>query len=311
MAAARPAVVGGFILGGLALAVTAILLFGGGKLFEKTTRVVVYFKGSIAGLTTGSPVTFRGVQVGDVHSIVVKVDPDSQNVHIPIYLTLRPQRVEGPQASDILHDFQRLIAAGLRAKLVNQSLVTGQSAVDLDFAPSTAAELVGADPTVMEIPALPSELQKLKDQFADLPLREAVDGAMRTLASVDQLSRRLDERLDGLAGDAKLIATATVDALNEMNRTAREMSGLIEDGRRELRARGSEASRFLASADRAAVETHTLLKSINELTDPRSRLRADMEAAARDAAATLASLRGFAREIERNPGSLVTGRKAP
>lgn len=311
MATAKPAVVGAFVLGALALAVVAILLFGGGKLFEKTARVVVYFKGSIAGLTVGSPVTFRGVQIGDVESIVVKVDPDSRNVHIPIYLTLRPQRIEGTQPADIIHDYQRLVAAGLRAKLVNQSLVTGQNAVDLDFTPAAPAVLVGADPTVLEIPALPSELQKLKDQFADLPLREAVDGAMRTLASVDLLSRRLNERLDGLSAEAKQISAAAVDALSEIGHTARELSGLVEDSRRELRLRGGEAGRFLANADRAAAEAQTLLRSVNELTDPRSRLRADLEAAARDAAATLASLRGFAREIERNPGSLVTGRKAP
>ena len=311
MATAKPAVVGAFVLGALALAVVAILLFGGGKLFEKTARVVVYFKGSIAGLTVGSPVTFRGVHIGDVESIVVKVDPDSRNVHIPIYLTLRPQRIEGTQPADIIHDYQRLVAAGLRAKLVNQSLVTGQSAVDLDFTPAAPAVLVGADPTVLEIPALPSELQKLKDQFADLPLREAVDGAMRTLASVDLLSRRLNERLDGLSAEAKQISAAAVDALSEIGHTARELSGLVEDSRRELRLRGGEAGRFLANADRAAAEAQTLLRSVNELTDPRSRLRADLEAAARDAAATLASLRGFAREIERNPGSLVTGRKAP
>jgi paraquat-inducible protein B len=311
MATAKPALVGAYILGALALGIVAILLFGGGRMFEKTARVVVYFKGSIAGLTVGSPVTFRGVQIGDVENIVVKVDPDSRNVHIPIYLTLRPQRIEGTQPADIIQNYQRLIAAGLRAKLVSQSLVTGQSAVDLDFTPTAPAVLVGADPTVLEIPALPSELQKLKDQFADLPLKEAVDGAIKTLASVDLLSRRLDERLDGLAGEAKQISAAAAAALGEIGHTARELSGLLEDGRRELRARGGEAGRLMANADRAATEAQTFLRSINELTDPRSRLRADMEAAARDAAATLASLRGFAREIERNPGSLVTGRKAP
>ncbi|TAD87194.1 MAG: MCE family protein [Alphaproteobacteria bacterium] len=311
MADSKPAIVGGFVLGSLALAVAAILMFGGGKLFEKTARVVVYFTGSIAGLTVGSPVTFRGVQIGAVESIVVKVDPDAGNVNIPVYLTLRPQRVEGTQPADIIRDYERLIAAGLRAKLVSQSLVTGQSAVDLDFTPTAPPVLVGGDPTVMEIPALPSELQKLKDQVADLPLRELADGALRTLASLDLLSRRLEERLDGLGDDSKVIIAAAAETLAEVTRTAGEMSGLIEDGRRELRGRGAEFGRLLSTVDRAAADTQTLVKSINALTDPRSRLRADLEATARDAAATVASLRGFAREIERNPSALVTGRKSP
>ena len=50
MGAARPAVVGAFVLGGLALAVAAILFFGGTRLFAPTTRAVIFFEGSVAGL---------------------------------------------------------------------------------------------------------------------------------------------------------------------------------------------------------------------------------------------------------------------
>jgi hypothetical protein len=101
---------------------------------------------------------------------------------------------------------------------------------------------------VLEIPAMPSELQKLKDQFADLPLREAVDGAMRTLASVDLLSRRLDGRLDVLTDEAKQISAAAIDALSEISHTARELSSMLQDGRREIRLRGG------GGADPAALD---------------------------------------------------------
>jgi hypothetical protein len=38
-------VVGGFVLGAIALLVAAIVLFGGGALFPRTTRALVYFQG--------------------------------------------------------------------------------------------------------------------------------------------------------------------------------------------------------------------------------------------------------------------------
>ena len=70
----KPSVVGGFILSGLALAVAAILLFGGLDLFAPTQQAVVVFPGSISGLEDGSPVTFRGVQVGSVRHISVQLE---------------------------------------------------------------------------------------------------------------------------------------------------------------------------------------------------------------------------------------------
>ena len=54
----RPAAVGSFILGALALAVAAILLFGGMRLFATSSRCVVFFRESLAGLDIGSPVTY-------------------------------------------------------------------------------------------------------------------------------------------------------------------------------------------------------------------------------------------------------------
>ena len=66
MAAARPAAVGGFVLGALALVVVAILLFGGSHLFAPRFRAVAFFHGSVAGLEIGAPVTFRGVRIGSV-----------------------------------------------------------------------------------------------------------------------------------------------------------------------------------------------------------------------------------------------------
>jgi paraquat-inducible protein B len=64
MPSAKPAAVGGFVLGALIIVVVAILFFGGPQAFSSKTKAVVYFDGSVGGLGPGSPVTFRGVRVG-------------------------------------------------------------------------------------------------------------------------------------------------------------------------------------------------------------------------------------------------------
>ncbi|WP_424140826.1 MlaD family protein, partial [Roseomonas chloroacetimidivorans] len=146
MAATRPAVVGGFILGGLALAVAAILLFGGSRLFEQTKRAVVFFEGSVAGLDVGAPVTLRGVRVGSVQRIALHLSASGQ-ARIPVTLELLPDQVnrEGKDAQQSDADIEHLVEAGLRAQLNSQSFVTGQLRVDLDFRPGTPAERVAAD----------------------------------------------------------------------------------------------------------------------------------------------------------------------
>jgi ABC-type transporter Mla subunit MlaD len=58
---ANPKIVGGFILAAIGLLVAAALVFGTFTFFEVTRRFVVFFQGSVDGLTQGSAVLFRGV----------------------------------------------------------------------------------------------------------------------------------------------------------------------------------------------------------------------------------------------------------
>ncbi len=128
MAADRQTAVGAFVLGGTVLALSAIVLFGKFNIFGTTTRAVVVFQDSISGLSIGAPVTFRGVRVGAVDSIVIQFDPTTRTAYIPVTVQLEPDRVRVSRGgnSDVV-DLSRLIARGLRAELNTQSFVTGQS----------------------------------------------------------------------------------------------------------------------------------------------------------------------------------------
>jgi len=66
----HPRLVGAFVLGAIALVLGAIVVLTSGG-FEHRDRFTVFFPGSVSGLNPGSPVTFRGVKMGEV----VKVSP--------------------------------------------------------------------------------------------------------------------------------------------------------------------------------------------------------------------------------------------
>ena len=62
----NPTLAGTFVLGALALMVTALLTLHSCNIFSKTGRFVAYFNESVQGLSVGSAVKLRGVQVGRV-----------------------------------------------------------------------------------------------------------------------------------------------------------------------------------------------------------------------------------------------------
>jgi paraquat-inducible protein B len=322
MASPGPAAVGGFVLGGLALVVAAILFFGGGDMFAPKTRAVVYFQDSVGGLAAGAPVTFRGVSVGSVKRVALMVDPAALTARIPVYLELEPNRVT--VAGGIAHHpmLQRLIAAGLRAKLVPQSLVTGQMVVELDLSPGTEAHFVGPkDSDVPEIPAIQSDLQELRQQLSQAPIAETVAQALRTLTAIEKLVGRFDGEVGPLAAGARGalestgrtmdIASQTIERLGgEASGTLADAHGLLQDTRQQIVERSEDASRTLTDADKTLQAARGLITSANSLVAVRSQSRADLEASLRDLAATTSAFRDFAESIERDPSLLLHGRSS-
>lgn len=150
------------MLGGLGLLVMGIILLGGGRLFSNDLEYVLYFDGSVSGLSTGAPVVFRGVPMGSVTRINLVANARDSNVTIPVYVRIdersfvRASRSASPSESIQQEIIRRMVQRGLRARLQLQSLITGQYRVELDFIPP-AANFRSATPD-MEIPTIPSPI---------------------------------------------------------------------------------------------------------------------------------------------------------
>ncbi|CCG42966.1 MlaD family protein [Magnetospirillum molischianum] len=300
---ASPTAVGGFVLGGLLLAVAAILFLGGMRLFTPTLGAVVFFPTSVAGLTVGAPVTFRGVRIGSVSKILLRLNVDDRSSLIPAYLELDADRISwedtSPQGVEAGGDpgIPRLVHAGLRAALSTPNLVTGQLGVDLDFHPDSPILAHGPAMDVPEIPSIPSDLQNLKDKFIELPLRELVDETRTTLSHMvavfDVLGLLVDEsRKTAIdARETLRVTSAAVRTLGaDAGRTLGDIDRLTLDGRR-----------VLETAERTTRHAESLMASLDSLSQPRSDMRDDLEATLRDLAASASSLRSFTRDLERSP----------
>ena len=198
----NPKLVGVFVIGAIVLVITGILAFGGLQYFSSKIKFVAFFPGaSLSGLDVGSPVTFRGVKVGQITSIVIQYDVVRQRLRVPIQFDLdtnRLQFISGEQSPE--RNIPELIARGLRGQLQTVSLVTGQTTIDFNFYPDTPARLFGSaagvGSGVIELPTIPSDIEQLKTnltsvlaKLSKLPLEKISDEIITTIADADLLLR--------------------------------------------------------------------------------------------------------------------------
>jgi len=316
MTANKPLLVGAFVLGGLALGVLAILLFGGTHIFSRTSRIVSVFSGSVAGLSVGSPVTFRGVDIGKVQRILVQLDETNHTGVIPVYMVIEPDKVEwtnGSFRSDA-PSMAAAINAGLRAQLRSQSLVTGQLSVDLDFYPGSpivAAHLKGK---TLELPTMPSDMQNLKDEIHELNLGDLSEKARRTLVSMQRLmddaGNRIGPLADSLQSTLETARNTLVSLQGNSSRTLRNIDQLAAMSRGQIETNGRDLDQVLRTAQATAAQAEKLVTTLNDMTAPRSPLRDDLQSSVRDLAASAGSLRAFTHDLERDPAGTLF-RKAP
>jgi paraquat-inducible protein B len=284
-------------------------------------QAAVVFQGSIAGLSVGAPVTFRGVRVGAVESVGIEFEPKTQVAYIPVIIRLAPNRAPGTRrAASEPADLPNLITRGLRAQLNVQSFVTGQSEIDLDFDPTAPAILHPDLTTLPEIPTRQSTLQRATEQLRQLPLRELADDTTATLQALRGLAEKLDRALPPLVDSLKTTSDHSAQMVDSAGAVMRDLQArldtildtvgaLAKTGEQQVRERGGDLRTVLAASDQTMRQVRDLLADMKGLTSDRGASRVNLEATLRDLAAAAASLRGFAHDVEHDPQLLLTGRK--
>ena len=193
-----PRVIGSFVVGAIILTVAGLMFFGPGGFLSETRSYVVYFDSSVKGLNVGSPVRFRGVKIGQVKDINVRVRPSDFQFHIPVVIDIEPSRIKAEGTKQGLLEALKttvkggdpmlsLVDKGLRAQLQLDSLVTGQLYVNFDMLPNAPLVLTGYSSEYPELPTVSSSLEELTKTFQDLPLKDLADKLIRSAEGFEQI----------------------------------------------------------------------------------------------------------------------------
>jgi len=319
--------IGAFVLAALAMIVVGVLWLSGNTLFKKQQEAMIFYKGNVTGLYVGAPVTFRGVAVGQVEEIGIRVDRDSLQSLIPVRIRLQPDALRFRRnGADAAIDLPTLVQRGLRARLVAQSFVTGQKSIELDFVPNTPSTLIG-DGSKPEIPALGDRFGALIDQVADLPLRDTVQEVRDTVrelrGTLVSVQHTLDSTKQVLAGAAEELgktgrdSRVTLQAANEAVRqvqlntaaTLASITQLADATRNTVTAAQPELQRTLQGAREAAESARIAMGRVSEMTAPNASLRADLDASMRDLSQAARGLRDWSELLEEKPNAVIFGNK--
>lgn len=315
---ANPTLIGAFVVGAIALAVIGVLVLGSGQMFKRTVKFVCFFTGAVDGLSVGAPVKFKGVEIGSVVDIRLRIgeQPEAfgplqiqRGIRIPVIIKLDESQLIGRGATTFSNParFKQAIDLGLRAQLNEQSLVTGLLFVQLDFRPETPADFVlPAGSEYPEIPTVPTTLQQVRS------------AAERLISRLDKLDveafvRSATEAVDGVN---RIVNAPTLEAtIDSLPQTVANVSGAAASVRDLAAHVDSQTGPLLGDlkttarrASEAFDQMRSTLQSVQAFIDPASPLASQITPALQELTGAARSVRLLADYLERNPSAVVRGR---
>ena len=253
-------------------------------IYKEKQRMLMYFEGSVRGLTIGAPLEIRGIKLGEVTDIQLEGDARDYSFRIPVTLDYEPGRIkmqhEERRPSTLegrRQGLQELVDRGLRAQLKTGSLLTGQLFVELDFHPDAPPVTLTTENGLIVFPTIPSALETLRSNLTSLmnkleklpieqignDLRDTVRGASE-LTNSEELRQALKNLNRTLANSQQLTAQLNENTAPALEKTLNEaittLTALQQNVLQEDSAVYVELTRTLTELSNAA-------RSVAELAD--------------------------------------------
>lgn len=230
------------------------------------TPYVLYFKESLRGLSVGAPVTYLGLQIGEVSGVSLERNEATggirPRVDIVVYLRRFMAHIKHSAAVEQMAAtekerrafVQRSVDLGMRAQLRTGNVLTGQVYVALERFPDAPKVKIDWTKSPPEMPVVPGGLHDLQEKINSIlakiekmPLDEIGMDVRKLIATIDGTLKRIEgetlpevkKTLEDLKRvlvniDATMVGKDAPtqqqlrDALQEITRAAQGISGLTE-----------------------------------------------------------------------------------
>lgn len=292
--------IGMFVIIAVTLFTLAVVILGANLIFQRKIMVESYFTESVQGLDIGSPVKFRGVQVGKVDEISLagKYYPTEYR-HILVRMALYPDTFRVKSEAMIGNVLKKEIDKGLRVQLAFQG-VTGTAYVETDYLKPELYRPLKID-WIPEYPYIPStsstftriseSLDKLLGNLEEINVMGIAEGLQRSMGALTEMAEGANVRKIGEQAEA---------LLREMRESNGRLSSLLSDLKLEpvvsdATAAASTLRRILDDSEEPLAK---LLAASREASENINKVAGKLEPVSGDLPESLALLRRTLRRIE-------------
>jgi paraquat-inducible protein B len=319
----NPTSIGLFIVTGLALGVTGLLLFSSSRLFTKSAEVIVYFDESLNGLNEGAPVKFRGVTIGTVKRVMVRFNQATNDYAMPVIIEIQEkllrQRLNEPVEVFTEQSMEERIKRGLRASLQTESLVTGVLYVDIgpdrNAPPPVFHQLKRVYP---ELPSEPTQIQELFNNLARLDIKGIETNLNHLFTKLDttvgslnmvQINRGITNLVASL--DRIVSSPDLTNSLASIGTTLEQYRILGEKLNSRVEPLADSVTNSLAEASRTLAQFRGAAENLKSMLSPDSPVRNNLDQALDQLAGAAQSISALVDFLKQHPNALITGRQVP
>lgn len=214
------------------------------KRFTDRLYYTLYFNGSLRGLSEDAPVEFQGIRVGKVEKIKMHLDQQTLDVRIPVLVSIEPQRFSEEINLERAPEFMRdMVERGMRAKLQNGNLLTGQMYVALSIEDDPDPAVIADGQFYDVFPTSLTPVEELSKLAANIG-----EDVKVTLGHISRFmeSQQLDETVANLNTLLKETEATVVDARAALDSAASMMAQL----EKEMPALAQNANSMLAQLEK-------------------------------------------------------------
>jgi paraquat-inducible protein B len=324
---ANPKLIGAFVVGAVALAAIGVVIFGSGRFFAEKFRWVLFFPGSVKGLTVGAPVTLEGVAIGTVTDVKVVFDRTTLKFSAPVYVEVFPDRVKdiGEYSAEQLEEIETtpdeaiglLIEKGLRGQLDMQSLLTGKLQVALSMHPGSAVHYAGIDKGVPEIPTLPTTIQQLAKALENLDIKGMAEDLQKTLAGVEQLATSpelaeavtsLNKTLQDFGKLAQNVDSRVGPLTTSIEETMRDTQKLVNNVDAQMDPTFAQLQDTLKTAEASLEKAKVALAGVDDVVGVDSAFMWELNNTIRELQSMARQVNALVSLLQRQPDSIIRGK---
>jgi paraquat-inducible protein B len=317
------------------LAAIVAVVLGSGALFAHPHFYICMFPGNLNGLKIGAAVKVKGVQIGTVEKIGLRLTSGEGELRqvsyaqmpLPVIFQLDEREFKSKGATGAAlepEEFQTLIQQGLRAQLNMESLLTGLLYVDLGFHPEMPAKFYiqpGSGP-YPEIPTIPTDMEQIREdatkalaKIEKIDFNKLVDAITDAGISVKQLAG--DPELHKAIDSFNRIVSdpALLQAVSEAKVTLGNVNKAVVAAKNAIDRTGPRIDPLIASLEKSSSDLQTALgqarstmASAQLVITPGSPMIHKLDSTLDNLADASRSIHDLADYLQRNPSALIRGK---